>query len=266
MADQMGILIDVSKCTGCRGCQVACKQWNNLPATRTAFSGSYENPPRIEGNTWTRVKFVEDMQSGGNVRFLFRKTQCMHCTEASCVAVCASGAATRLNNGTVVIDQDKCIGCKNCVVACPFGAVAFDPQTGTSRKCRLCYERVENNMPPACVKTCPPGALQFGKREELLAAAGERVSQLKAAGKDASIYGQKEVGGTGVIYVLDATPKLYGLPENPRPATAGLTGNWLGVLAGAGIMALAPFKLLFSDKETDIQQTPGSGVDENASN
>ncbi len=264
MAEQMGLLIDVSKCTGCRGCQVACKQWNNLPATATAFSGSYENPPRIEGNTWTRVKFTEDRQSNGSVRFLFRKTQCMHCTEASCVAVCATGAATRMENGTVVIDQDKCVGCKNCVVACPFGAVGFDPQTGTSRKCRACYERVANNMPPACVKTCPPGALQSGKREDILAAAGERVSQLKAAGKEAYIYGQKELGGTGVIYVLDAPPKVYGLPENPRPATASVTGNWLGVLVGAGILAFAPFKLLFSDKGSDVENSPGTGVDENA--
>ena len=266
MAERMGIFIDVSKCTGCRGCQVACKQWNNLPATKTAFSGSYENPPQIEGNTWTKVKFIEDRHSNGNVRFLFRKTQCMHCTEASCVAVCASGAATRMDNGSVVIDQNKCIGCKNCVVACPFGAVGYDTQTGTSRKCRLCYERVSNNMLPACVKTCPPGALRFGKREEILTMARERVKQLKATGKDAYIYGEKELGGTGSIYVLDAPPKVYGLPENPKPATASVSGNWLGVLIGAGILAFAPFKFLFNDNDTDVDKTPGTEVDQNASN
>ncbi|PKM83293.1 MAG: 4Fe-4S ferredoxin [Firmicutes bacterium HGW-Firmicutes-14] len=264
MADRMGMLIDASKCMGCRGCQVACKQWNDLPATKTAFSGSYENPPQIEGNTWTKVKFSEDRQSDGTVSFRFLKVQCMHCTEASCISVCASGAATRMDNGYVIIDQNKCIGCRNCVLACPYQAVAFDPATGTSRKCWSCQNRLENNLQPACVKTCPSGALGFGKREDMLALAKKRAQELKTAGKDAYIYGEKELGGTNIMYVLDAPPKVYGLPENPKPATAGVSTNWMGVLVGAGIMAFAPFKILFSDKSTGVNKTPEAGVNKNA--
>jgi len=264
MAERKGTLIDVSKCTGCRACQVACKQWNDLPAEKTSFSGSYENPPRISGNTWTKVRYAEEVQDG-KVRFLFRKIQCMHCTEASCMAVCAAGAPTRMDNGSIVFDQNKCIGCKNCVVACPFGAAGYSPDTGTSRKCWACQNRQENNMEPACVKACPPGALQFGNREEMLAKAKARVQELKAAGKEAYVYGEKEVGGTNTIYVLDAPPKVYGLPENPKVATAGVFGNWIGVLVGAGILAFAPFKMFFADKEIDASKTPGTGVDQNAS-
>lgn len=263
---KVAVIIDVTKCQGCRGCQVACKQWNGLSAETTGFSGSYENPPRVGGTTWTTVKFFEDKQSSGKVRFLFRKTQCMHCTDASCLEVCATGAVSRLENGSIVIDQDRCIGCKNCVVACPFGAVGFDPQTGTSRKCWLCQNRLENGMQPACVKTCPPGAIEFGDRDVLLPKAKGRVQQLKQAGVNAYLYGENELGGLNVLYVLDAPPKVYGLPENPQVATAGVNGNWLGVLVGAGILALAPFKMLFSDKETDVSKTPGTGVDQNASN
>jgi len=262
---KVAVSVDVTKCTGCRGCQVACKQWNGLSGVKTGFSGSYENPPKVGGTTWTKVKFVEEQQAGGKVRFLFRKIQCMHCTEASCIEVCPAGAISKQDNGTTLIDQERCIGCKNCNVACPFGAVGFDPAAGVSRKCWLCQNRLENDMPPACVKACPPGAVQSGDRDVLLAKAKVRVNELKAAGKDAYLYGEKELGGLNVLYVLDAPPKVYGLPENPKLATAGVFGSWASVLVGAGILALAPFKLLFSDKEADITKTPGTGVDQNAS-
>lgn len=262
MAKQ-GLLVDVSKCTGCRGCQVACKQWNDLPATKTSFSGSYENPVTITGHNWTKVKFVETEEKG-QVRFLFRKIQCMHCTEASCMAVCAAGAISRMDNGQVVIDKEKCIGCKNCIVACPFGAIGFDEELGISRKCWGCQDRVENGMIPACAKTCPPGAITFGTRDELLAKAQARVDQLKAEGKDAYIYGKDELGGLGNLYVLDAKPEVYGLPVNPKPATASLLGNWLGVLVGIGAMAIAPFWMIFRDKGEDVAKTPGMGVDQDA--
>lgn len=261
MAKQ-GILVDVSKCTGCRGCQVACKQWNNLPATKTKFSGSYENPVTMNG-AYTKVKFIETVENG-QVRFLFRKIQCMHCTEASCMAVCAAGAISRADNGQAVIDRDTCIGCKNCVVACPFGAIGFDEETGTSGKCWGCQDRVENGLTPACAKTCPTGAITFGPREELLARAKERVAQLQAAGKEAYIYGETELGGLGNIYVLDARPEVYGLPANPQPATSSLLGNWLGVLVGVGAMAIAPFWMIFRNKEEEVSTKPGLGVDHDA--
>lgn len=261
MAKQ-GMLVDVSKCTGCRACQVACKQWNNVPAVKTSFTGSYENPPTMNGS-FTKVKFDEIMENG-EVRFLARKVQCMHCTEASCIAVCAAGAISRTDNGHVVIDQDKCIGCKNCILACPFGAVGFNAETGTSQKCWECQDRLENGMIPACAKTCPPNAITFGTREELLLAAKARVEQLKKTGKDAYIYGEKELGGLGNLYVLDAQPETYGLPVNPKAATANLLNNWLGVLVGVGAMAVAPFWMVFRNKENMIAKNSGAGVDQDA--
>lgn len=260
---QVGLLVDVSKCTGCRGCQVACKQWNNLPAGKTKFSGSYENPVTITGINWTKVKFIES-ETDGKVKFLFRKMQCMHCTEASCVAVCAAGAISRLDNGQVVINEDKCIGCKNCVVACPFGSIGFDEERGVSRKCWGCQDRVENGMTPACAKTCPAGAITFGKREELLTKARERAVQLKALGKTSYIYGEKELGGLGNLYILDEKPEVYGLPVNPKAATANLLNNWLGVLVGVGAMAIAPFWMIFRAKDEGVAKTPEVGVKQDA--
>ena len=260
---RQGILVDVTKCTGCRGCQVACKQWNDLPATKTRFSGSYENPVTLDGANWTKVKFIETEKSG-QVQFLFRKIQCMHCEQASCIAVCAAGAVSKMENGAVAIDNDKCIGCKNCIVACPFEAIGFDVETGTSKKCWGCQDRVENGLTPACVKTCPPGAITFGDREDLLALADVRVSELQREGKDAYIYGVNELGGLGNLYLLDARPEVYGLPVNPKPATASVFGNWLGVLAGVGAMAIAPFWMIFKDKDTEAAVKPGTGVEKDA--
>ncbi|PKM83254.1 MAG: 4Fe-4S ferredoxin [Firmicutes bacterium HGW-Firmicutes-14] len=255
--------IDVTKCTGCRGCQVACKQWNGLAAVDTEFSGSYENPPKMGGDTWTKIRFFETEESG-KVKFLFRKAQCMHCTEASCVAVCAAGAVTKNDRGVVIIDQNRCIGCKNCVVACPFHAVGFSEETGTSRKCRMCYERIENGMDPACVKTCPVGAVTIGERDRILIQAKEKASQLKAKGIRTWIYGENELGGLHVIYLLDDKPEAYGLPVNPQVATASLFGNWLSALVGAGILIFTPFWLIFGHRGEGIIKSRGTGVDSNA--
>lgn len=262
MAD-LAIYIDVTKCTGCRGCQVACKQWNGLPAVSTSFSGSYENPPRIGGDTWTKVRFFEQ-EKDGKVKFLFRKAQCMHCTKASCVAVCAAGAISQNDRGVVTIDQDRCVGCKNCVVACPFHSVGFSEATGTSRKCRLCYGRIENGMDPACVKACPAGAVTIGDRTKVLAQAKQKAQLLKNKGGQAWIYGENELGGLHVIYLLDDKPEAYGFPVNPQVATASLFGNWANALVGAGILLFAPFWLVFKDRSKEVVESPGMGVDKNA--
>ena len=262
MAD-LAMYIDVTKCIGCRGCQVACKQWNGLSAVATSFSGSYENPPRVGGETWTKVRFFE-REENGKVRFLFRKAQCMHCTEASCVAVCAAGAVAKNDRGVVIIDQDRCIGCKNCVVACPFHSVGFSTETGTSRKCRLCYDRIENGMEPACVKACLSGAVTIGDRDQILAQAKDRVALLKDKGVRAQIYGENELGGLHAIYLLDDKPEAFGLPVNPQAATASLFGNWIHALVGVGILIFAPFWLVFGDRSTGDIKSPGTGVDNNA--
>lgn len=205
-------LIDLSKCTGCRGCQLACKQWNQQPATQTENWGSYQNPPDLRSSTWTMIRFTEVAEKD-NVKWLFRKDGCMHCTDAACVKVCPSGALYHSDMGTVGINHERCIGCKECVTACPFDIPRYDRATDTIYKCDLCLTRIEAALEPGCVKACPTGTLKFGDKEDMLKLAYKRVKEL---GSNASVYGDKFVGGTHVIYVLPEKPALYDkLPLKP---------------------------------------------------
>ncbi len=234
-------LVDITKCTGCRGCQVACKAWNGNPAeTDTRQRGTYENPPRLSASTWTRVEFYEIRQW-----WYFRKHQCMHCTDASCVAVCPTGAM-HYEGEFVLVDQARCVGCGYCSMACPFDAVHREPPRGIARKCWFCLDRVTNGYEPACVKTCPPGAIQFGERNELLAAARVRVQTLASNGHpNARLYGENELGGLHWLYIIDGSPSEFGLPESPQLATTTILAQWISGLVTAGVLAALPFWLLF---------------------
>ncbi|MDI6752006.1 MAG: 4Fe-4S dicluster domain-containing protein [bacterium] len=217
---RLGMLIDTSKCTACRGCQVACKQWNDLPAEKTKFfAGSgYQNPKDLSGVTLTLVTFKERV-SEKKVEWLFRKHQCMQCQEASCVNVCPVKAMSKHSDGYAIRDEAKCIGCGMCVMNCPFKV----PKLNEKRKahsCKFCADRVQNNLMPACAKTCLSGAILFGKKDELLAKAKERVNIL---GGKANIYGEKECGGLGVLYLLLDNPEVYGLPKAPK-SVEGIPG------------------------------------------
>lgn len=246
------ILIDTSKCTACRGCQVACKQWNDLPAEKTHNWGSYQNPRHLSANTWKLVTFNE-VEIGAEVRWLFLPMQCLHCTEASCVSVCPTGAAHHQGE-FVVIDENLCIGCGYCVQACPFRVPHSMPgpddrHKGTARKCTFCIDRVSNGFLPACAKTCPAGAYKVGERNGLVAAGQARVRHLQANGNpNAYLYGEKELGGLHVMYVLADRPALYGLPEAPHPATRNVIGQWLSGFVTAGVVAALPFWLLTKRK------------------
>jgi len=238
MVAKKAMLIDVSKCMACRACQVACKQWNQLPAEKTHFTGSYQNPPGLSGKTWTLISFIEPEE--GETRWLFRKLQCLHCTKASCVLVCPTGAAKRRDDGVVVIDQKACTGCKDCVESCPFNTPKYDPDTGTARKCNFCLDRVDNGLEPACAKACPTGAITFGEREEMLQLARKRQSVL-AGGNPADtprIYGEKdELGGLGVVYLLPEKASIYGLPDRPQVPTARVFFKWVaGIIPGAIVL------------------------------
>ncbi|MFC1940799.1 4Fe-4S dicluster domain-containing protein [Chloroflexota bacterium] len=234
-------LIDISKCTACRGCQVACKQWNDLPAEETNQRGTYENPPELSGSTWIKVEFRE--RPG---EWLFRAHTCMHCTNASCEQVCPTGAISHQGE-TVIIDQKQCIGCGYCVQACPFNIPHKDEDEGTARKCRFCIDRVTNGYQPACAKTCPPGAIQFGERADLIAAAHKRVQTLvtRYGYPNANVYGEHELGGLHTIYVLTDRPSAFGLPEAPQLAASTVVAQWLSGIITAGIVAALPFWLLF---------------------
>lgn len=233
------MLIDTSLCTACRGCQVACKNWNELPAEQTSFTGSYENPPEFTPTTWTRVVFREGNGRQG-VRWYFAKQQCMHCRDAVCVQMCPVQAAHRTALDTVDIDTNKCIGCGICQTYCPFRVPKIDKVVGKSRKCRLCFDRVSNGLLPACVQACPSGALSFGVREEILGRAQQRVGILQRQGySQARVYGINEMGGLHMIYVLTARPSQYGLPEEPQ----------VSISASIVVELLRPFQALVAGSE-----------------
>ncbi len=233
-------LIDVAKCTGCRGCQLACKQWNQLPAGQTVAAGTYQNPPDLQANTWTLIRFQEFAAKDG-VKWLFRKDGCMHCTNAACVKVCPSGALYYSDLGTVGIIKERCIGCKECVAACPFEIPRYDSVTDKVYKCDLCLSRIRADLPPACVKACPTGALTFGDKEEMLKLAYKRAKELDG---DASVYGDKFVDGTHVLYILQQKKEVYDvLPSHPRVPLSVMA--WkdllkpLSLVAAGGVLAAA---------------------------
>ncbi|RJQ37021.1 MAG: 4Fe-4S dicluster domain-containing protein [Dehalococcoidia bacterium] len=234
-------LIDVSKCIACRACQVACKQWNELEAVTTRQRGTYENPPRLSAHTWIKVEFRERPNE-----WLFRAHTCMHCTNAGCEQVCPTGAISHQGE-VVVIDQNWCVGCGYCVQACPFHVPDKDEIAGTARKCTFCIDRITNGLTPACAKTCPTGAIQFGERADMIAAAHDRVQTLVARDgyRGARVYGEHEMGGLHTIYVLTDAPEVFGLPEEPRLATATVGTQWLSGAITAGVIAILPFWLLF---------------------
>ena len=232
MADRLAMYIDSSKCTACRGCQVACKQWNDLrgyvPGEReTRNTGSYENPPRLDPQTWTRIRFHE-YEDGDRFQWLFLKEGCMHCSHAACVDVCPTHALKYGPNGIITYERELCNGCGYCSQFCPFQIPQLEllnRLTGEAKssKCVFCQDRTTNGLEPACVKACPAGALDWGDRDAMVAQAQGRVERLKSEQglTQANVYGETQLGGLGRIYVLTAPPAAYGLPENPKyPAMA----------------------------------------------
>ncbi len=224
MADK-AILYDASKCIACKGCQVACKQWNELSAGTSEFFAStdgYENPSDLSANTYTRIKFHLTEKTNGDPDWLFRKEQCFHCADADCVTVCPyAGEAMQYDSATgfVWVNRDNCIGCGLCISACPFNiprlSDAADDPSGEPRsyKCWACLDRVTNGEQPACVKTCAPEAQKFGDRSELIIEANARKAELEAQGKTAYVYGVNEQDGLHYLYILLKEPSFYGLPS-----------------------------------------------------
>jgi formate dehydrogenase iron-sulfur subunit len=230
---EKAILYDSSKCTACRGCQVSCKQWWGLEGEKTTCRGTYENPPDLTYNTWVKIKFNEVTSNRyGGVDWVFSRRSCMHCTDAACVRVCPSGALYHHPSGVVAFNEDLCTGCGYCVEFCPFDIprASGSPLTTIRKihKCIMCIDRISNNQEPSCVKTCPTGALVFGERSELVVVGKARVQELKAEYPDAYLYGENELGGLHVMYVLIHSPEVHGLPATPEiPAAAIASDNIL---------------------------------------
>lgn len=248
------MFIDVSKCIGCTSCVTACKKQNNLPEP-------YKNSKFNNGENWTSVKFYK-REKDQKPELLKVKMQCMHCAEPSCVAVCPTGAAFKRKDGIVLIDEDVCIGCKNCVVACPFAIPGENEESKVVEKCTFCKERMAEGKPTACSEACPADAIHFGDREEMLALANERLGQLKAAGyQEATLYGNKELGGLKVIYVLPVKPIEAGLYEDPQPATGDVLLKWAVGLVTAGVVVAGPLRKVFKDNDEGINlPQEGKGV------
>ncbi|HWC19369.1 MAG TPA: formate dehydrogenase subunit beta [Terriglobales bacterium] len=215
-------LIDTTTCIGCKACEVACVEWNDLPFGETVFDNTYQTMPETRWNYWNLIKFNEHQRTDGTLMWLMRKDQCMHCADPGCLRACpADGAIVQYENGIVDFQQENCIGCQFCLSGCPFDIPRFNPTTKKVYKCSLCSDRVGQGLEPACIKACPTGCLHFGTKEDMKGLAQARAKQLREVSgfEHAGVYDPDTVGGTHVIYVLhdSSNPEAYGgLPKNPR--------------------------------------------------
>jgi formate dehydrogenase iron-sulfur subunit len=216
--------IDVTTCIGCKACEVACVEWNDMPFQQTTFDNTYQTMPSTQWNYWNLIKFNEHQHEDGTLQWLMRKDQCMHCEDPGCLRACpADGAIVQFTNGIVDFQQENCIGCQYCVSGCPFDVPKFNSRTKKVYKCTLCSDRVGQGLEPACIKSCPTGCLKFGTKADMRGLAESRARQLRehSGFPNAGVYDPPSVGGTHVIYVLhDITkPERYGgLPANPQIA------------------------------------------------
>src|SRR3974390_1723443 len=183
-------LIDTTTCIGCKACEVACVEWNDMPFQPTTFDNTYQTMPDTNWNYWNLIKFNEHEQADGSLQWLMRKHQCMHCAEPGCLEACpAGGAIVQYTNGVVYFQQDHCIGCGYCITGCPFNIPKLNSVTKRVYKCSLCTDRVSQGLEPACIKACPTGCLHFGTKDDMKFLAEKRAKQLR------DVSGFKEEGG-----------------------------------------------------------------------
>ncbi len=260
MAQAMGFFTDTTVCIGCKACQVACHQWNGLPAelaqqpTATTpgkalpiTGNSYDNTGSFSDVNWRHVKFIEQSArpDRSDLAWLMMSDVCKHCVNAPCLEVCPTGAILRTEFDSVYIQQSACNGCRACVSACPFGVIHMggteNAGQGTAKKCTLCYDRLQNGLQPTCATACPTASIQFGPIEDLKARAQKRVAALKADGQtQARLYGADEriLGGLNSFYLLVDEPETYGLPRNPQLPSRSVRASSLVSIGSAILMGL----------------------------
>ncbi len=245
-------LTDSTVCIGCKACEVACKEWNDVPGDGFNFTGfSYDNTAGLGHSTWRHVKFVErsapDAVPGdagyrsNTFRWDFSSDVCKHCEHAGCLEACPTGSIVRTEFGGVFIQPDVCNGCGYCIVACPFGVVDRRPDDGRAFKCTFCYDRQKAGLKPACATACPTESIVFGEIGELRVKAAERLETLRARGiGDAMLYdaAHTSVGGTHAMFIFRGRPEDYNLPSAPEVPTVHLKRRWTAALVAAALMAL----------------------------
>jgi formate dehydrogenase iron-sulfur subunit len=264
MSTTTAFLTDSTLCIGCKACEVACKEWNGLAADGFNFSGnSYDNTGALGHSTWRHVKFVEKAPEpglGGNAgempSWTFSSDVCKHCAVAGCLEACPTGAIIRTEFDTVYVQPDICNGCGYCIVNCPFGVIDRREEDGRAWKCTLCYDRLREDMTPACAKACPTESIQFGELTTLREHARERVEKLRDAGlTDAYLYGadaasQPGTEGLNAFFLLIDKPEVYNLPPDPVVPTKKGKAAWISMAATAAAMAMvAAGAALFGSKD-----------------
>jgi formate dehydrogenase iron-sulfur subunit len=265
MATNVGFYTDTTVCIGCKACQVACHQWNNLPSgigptqpdgfrkELPVLSGnSYDNTQHLSDVNWRHVKFIEQFSPDANrsqATWLMMSDVCKHCVNAPCLEVCPTGAILRTEFDTVYINPPACNGCRDFIGACPFGVIHMSEDNNVAQKCTFCYDRLKNGLTPACAQACPTESIRFGPISELKKKAETRVAQLRRDGvSKAHLYGadEKVLGGLNALYLLVDEPEVYGLPSNPKvPSQSVPQSAFWGVLAAV----MTGFGFLFAFRQ-----------------
>lgn len=247
-----GFFTDTTICIGCKACEVACKQWNQLPDDGLLFTGmSYDNTVALGASTWRHVAFIErpvalSTQDAGAFSWLFSSDVCKHCVRAGCLESCPTGAIIRTEFDSVYVQPDVCNGCGYCVVNCPFGVIDRREEDGRAWKCTLCYDRLKQDMEPACAKACPTDSIQFGDLDELREIAAARVGRLHEQGMcEAYLYGadaasQPGTEGLNAFFLLVDKPEAYNLPPDPVVPTRMAKSAWTSLAwAALGMVTVA---------------------------